>query len=203
MTNYECAGGPDPNYGETAVFAFCRKAEKRPKIRFSLYKHPPNGSSLLIIWEKATFFFWQLFPVVAGTWSEARSDLFFLAKNFRFSARKSVFWYGTAIFVNGPFVALAVPVVLAPSEAFFDFSFPSYGRFREGTRPTRQKVLPHPTMQHCLTVTALALSARRPFGPARFARGLDNICYHSDICSFIINILLEIHCLMEQICWMD
>ena len=57
MTNYEYAGGPGPNYGETAVFAFCRKAEKRPKIRFSLYKHPPNGSSLLIIWEKATFFF--------------------------------------------------------------------------------------------------------------------------------------------------
>ena len=57
MTNYECAGGPGPNYGETAVFAFCRKAEKRPKIRFSLYKHPSNGSSLLIIWEKATFFF--------------------------------------------------------------------------------------------------------------------------------------------------
>ena len=160
MTNYECAGGPGPNYGETAVFAFCRKAEKRPKIRFSLYKHPPNGSSLLIIWEKATFFFWQLFPVVAGTWSEVRSGLFFLAQNFRFSARKSVFWYGTAIFVNGPFVALVVAVILAPSEAFFDFLFPSYGRFREGTRPTRQKVLPHPTMRHCLTVTALALSAR-------------------------------------------
>ena len=28
-------------------------------------------------------------------------------------------------------------------------------------------------MRHCLTVTALALSARRPFGPARFARGLE------------------------------
>ena len=130
MTNYECAGGPGPNYGETAVFAFCRKAEKRPKIRFSLYKHPPNGSSLLIIWEKATFFFWQLFPVVAGTWLGLRSESFFFAQNFRFSARKSVFWYGTAIFVNGPFVALAVPVVLAPSEAFFDFSFPSYGVFQ-------------------------------------------------------------------------
>ena len=61
---------------------------------------------------------------------------------------------------NGPFVALAVPVVLAASEAFFDFLFLSYGRFRERTRPTQQKVLPHPTMGHRLTVTALALSAR-------------------------------------------
>ena len=38
--------------------------------------------------------------------------------------------YGTAILVNGPFVALVVAVVLARLEAFFDFSFPSYGRFR-------------------------------------------------------------------------
>ena len=37
-------------------------------------------------------------------------------------------------------LALAVPVVLAPSEAFFDFSFPSYGRFPEGTPPMRQNV---------------------------------------------------------------
>ena len=35
-------------------------------------------------------------------------------------------------------LALAVPVVLAPSEAFFDFSFPSYSRFREGTPQMRQ-----------------------------------------------------------------
>ena len=41
MNNYECAGGPGPNYGETAVFAFCRKAEKRPKIRF-LHRTPDS-----------------------------------------------------------------------------------------------------------------------------------------------------------------
>ena len=45
---------------------------------------------------------------------------------------------------------------MAPSDPFFDFSFPSYGRFREGDPPTQQKVLPHPTVGHCLTVTALA-----------------------------------------------
>ena len=37
MNNYEYAGGPGPNYGETAVFAFYRKAEKRPKIRFLIW----------------------------------------------------------------------------------------------------------------------------------------------------------------------
>ena len=100
-----------------------RKAEKRPKIHFSLYRHSPNGSSLLTIWETATFFFWQLFPVVAGTWLGLRSESFFFAQNFRFSARKSVFWYGTAIFVNGPFVALIVAVVLAPSDNFLTFRF--------------------------------------------------------------------------------
>ena len=37
-------------------------------------------------------------------------------------------------------LALAVSVVLPPWESFFDFSFPSYGRFREGTPPMRQNV---------------------------------------------------------------
>ena len=64
---------------------------------------------------------------------------------------------------------------MAPSDPFFDFSFPSYGRFREGDPPTQQKVLPHLTVGHCLTVTALAREARSPFGLARFARGLDNV----------------------------
>ena len=38
-----------------------------------------------------------------------------------------------------------------------------------------QKSYPTPLWGHRLPVTALALSARRPFGPARFARGLDNL----------------------------
>ena len=37
-----------------------------------------------------------------------------------------------------------------------------------------KKSSPSPLLGHRLPVTALALSARRPFGPARFARGLDN-----------------------------
>ena len=31
----------------------------------------------MFIWEKATFFFEQLFPVVAGTWLVPKSDRFF------------------------------------------------------------------------------------------------------------------------------
>ena len=98
---------------------------------------------------------------MAGTWLGLRSEFFFFAQNFRIFARKSVFCYRTPDFVNGPFVALAKAKILAPSDPFFDFSFPSYGRFREGDPPTQQKVLPH------LTVGALtdsnspsALSAR-------------------------------------------
>ena len=41
-------------------------------------------------------------------------------------------------------LALAVSVVLPPWEAFLDFSFPSYGRFRGRTPPMWQKVFPPP-----------------------------------------------------------
>ena len=83
---------------------------------------------------------------MAGTWLGVRSESFFFGQNFRILARKSVFCYRTPDFVNGPFVALAKAVDLAPSDPFFDFSFPSYGRFREGDPPTQQKVLPHLTV---------------------------------------------------------
>ena len=65
---------------------------------------------------------------------------FFCWPKFSNLARKSVFSYRTLDSVKGPFVALAKAVDLAPSDPFFDFSFPSYGRFREGDPPTQQKV---------------------------------------------------------------
>ncbi len=106
--------------------------------------------------------------MVAGTWLGVRSGRFFFAQNFRILARKSVFCYRTPDFVNGPFVALAKAVDLAPSDPFLNFSFPSYGRFRGGDPPTQQKVLPH------LTVGALtdrnSPSARRSL--ALWARAL-------------------------------
>ena len=108
---------------------------------------------------------------MAGTWLEARSGFFFLGQNFRILARKSVFCYRTPDFVNGPFVALAKAVDLAPSDPFLNFSFPSYGRFREGDPPTQQKVLPHltvgaltdsnsPSARSALALRARALRAR-------------------------------------------
>ena len=83
---------------------------------------------------------------MAGTWLGLRSALFFFGQNFRILARKSVFCYRTPDFVNGPFLALGDSFDLAPSDPFLNFSFPSYGRFREGDPPTQQKVLPHLTV---------------------------------------------------------
>ena len=54
---------------------------------------------------------------------------------------------GPCFFGTGAFVALGVGFVLTPSGLFRDFLFPSYARFCEGTRPTRQKVFPHPTVR--------------------------------------------------------
>jgi hypothetical protein len=115
MTLNKCGPGSGPNYGETAVCSLGREGNKWPKIRFSLYKHPQNGYSPLIIWEKGTFSFGQHCPVVAGTWLESKSGTFFW-QNFRSSARKSVFCYRTPDFVNGPFVALGDSFDLAPSD---------------------------------------------------------------------------------------
>ena len=84
---------------------------------------------------------------------------------------------GPRFFGKVALVTLGVGFVLAPSDLLCDFSFPSYARFREGNPADAPKSLPPPHSAlwgHRLPVTALALSARRPFGPARFARGLDN-----------------------------
>ena len=83
---------------------------------------------------------------MAGTWLAVRSVCFFLGQNVQILARKSVFCYRTPDFVNGPFVALGDSFDLAPFDPFLNFSFLSYGNFREGDPPTQQKVLPHPTV---------------------------------------------------------
>ena len=133
-------------YGETAVFTFCRKAENGPKIRFFPKKIPKFAKRLIFIWEKGTFFFWQLCPVVARTWLEFKSGFFFLAPKIRILARKSFFSYGTAFFGKVALVTLGVGSVLAPSDLFYDFSFPSYARFREGNPADAPKSLTQP---HC------------------------------------------------------
>ena len=107
---------------------------------------------------------------MAGTWLGLKSEFFF-GQNFWILARKSVFCYRTPDFVNGPCVALGDSFDLAPADPFLNFSFPSYGNFREGNPPTQQKVLPHlnvraltdsnsPSARSALALRARALRAR-------------------------------------------
>ena len=102
--------------------------------------------SPLIIWAKATFFFEQLFPVVARTWLGAKSVCLFFGPKFRFLAQKSDFCHTTPILVVDPFLALGMTVNFPPWERFFDFPFRSYSSFRKKKFLTRQKVFPPPTV---------------------------------------------------------
>ena len=70
--------------------------------------------SPLIIWAKALFFFEQLFPVVARTWLELKSDRLFLGPKFWFLAQKSDFCHTTPILVDDPFLALGMTVNFPP-----------------------------------------------------------------------------------------
>ena len=105
---------------------------------------------------------------MARTWLESRSVHFFLAPKIRNSARKSVFSYGNLFFCTESRIAQVVTQILRPTDLVYDFSFPSYARFREGTRPMPQKVFPHPTVRapsasnnpSALSAQAHALRAR-------------------------------------------
>ena len=83
----------------------------------------------LIIWAKALFFFEQLFPVVARTWLESKSERLFLGPKFRFLVQKSDFCHTTPILVNDPFLDLGMTVNFPPWERFFDFLFRSYSSY--------------------------------------------------------------------------
>ena len=100
----------------------------------------------IIIWAKATFFFEQLFPGVARTWLESKSERLFLGPKFQFLVQKSDFCHTTPILVDDPFLALGMTVNFPPWERFFDFPFRSYSCFRKKIRLTRQKVFPPPTV---------------------------------------------------------
>merc|ERR1712047_135720 len=77
-----------------------------PKNRSYPQKSPEMTFPPLIIWAKATFFFEQLFLVVARTWLEYKSGSLFLGPKFQFLAKKSDFCHTTPIFVDDPFLAL-------------------------------------------------------------------------------------------------
>ena len=102
--------------------------------------------SPLIIWAKATFFFEQLFPVVARTWLGEKSGTSFLGPKFRFLAKKSDFCHTIPILVHDPFLALGMTVNFPPWERFFDFPFRSYSCFRKKIWLMAQKVFPLPTV---------------------------------------------------------
>ena len=131
MTQNDNRPGPGQNYGETAIFTFGRKVLFLLKMGFNPKKHPKFLKRLIFIWEKASFFFEQLFPVVVRTWLESRG--FFLGPKSRLLAKKSNFCHTTSILVIGTFVALRETVHFPPWERFFDFSFWSYSRFCKKT----------------------------------------------------------------------
>ena len=93
-------------------------------------KRQKFAKRLVFIWEMGTFLF-ALFPVVATKWFEPRSELSFLGPKARFLAQKSFFCHRTANFINGPFLVLGKMVHIQPLDQLFDFSFPSYARFRK------------------------------------------------------------------------
>ena len=73
--------------------------------------------SPLIIWAKATFFFEQLFSVVARTGE--KSDSLFLGLKFQFLAKKFDFCHTTPILVDDPFLALGMTVNFPPWKPYF------------------------------------------------------------------------------------
>ena len=125
--------------------------EKRPFLRFakkpffgknSVFS-PENTQNLLKDWysfgKRVLFLFAQLFPVLARTWFELRSVCFFLAPKLGFRPQNPFFCHWTPNFVNSLFVALGKTLHFAPWDWFFDFSFPSYGRFRKKKTGRRAK----------------------------------------------------------------
>ena len=109
-----------------------------------------NNQNLLRDW----YIFWK--RVLSSlhnffqSWSEhcvqQEVNPFFYGPESRFLAQ-TFFCHSTPVLVNGPFVALGETVHFPPWDRFLDFSFPSYGRFRQKkTWMTRQKVFPLPTV---------------------------------------------------------
>ena len=115
-------------------------------MHFNPKKHPKFLKRQIFIWEKGTFFFEQLFPVVARTWLGSKSVCLFLGPKFRFLAKKSDFCHTTPILVDDPFLALGMTVNFPPWKPFFDFPFRSYSCFRKKIWLTAQKVFPPPTV---------------------------------------------------------
>merc|ERR1712155_301750 len=84
---------------------FLRFAEKRKTGRKSVFfqkKHQKSAKRLIFIWEKGTFSFAQLCPVVARTWLESRSVYFFWPQKFGFLPENPFFHMETCFFALNP-----------------------------------------------------------------------------------------------------
>ena len=135
--------------GITEKRTFLRSAEKwffGQKWVLTQKKHPKFLKRLIFIWEKATFFFEQLFLVVAGTWLGERR-VCFLGPEISVFGRKIQFLPHDPNFgqptVCSPWRDRSFPT----SGAIFDFLFPSYSRFcKKKNLVDASKSLPPP---HC------------------------------------------------------
>ena len=103
-------------------FKFGRKVVFWPKMGFIAKKHPKLLKRLIFIWEKATFFFEQLFRVVARTWLELRSEFFWCPKSWVL-AQKAFFCHTTPILINDLFLATGETVHFPHWGQFFVFFF--------------------------------------------------------------------------------
>ena len=146
MTHIDNRPCPDRNYGEAAVFTFCRKAENGLKIRF--FSFLKNTRNLLKDWY---LFGKRVLPSLhnfAHLWLEHGFDQ---EVNVLFGPKNSDFGLKICFLLQVPGccgwpVALGKSVDLTPSDQFFDFWFPSYPRFWEEKKtPDAPKSFPHPT----------------------------------------------------------
>ena len=101
MTNIDNGFGPGWNWRKRWFLRYAqqRKTGQNSCI-FSSKKHQNSAKRLIFIWEKGTFFFAQLCPVVARTLLESRSESFVsgpkiqtLAQKFGFLPKNPSFCY--------------------------------------------------------------------------------------------------------------
>ena len=121
-------------------------------------KRKKFAKRLIFILAKGICLFAQPFLVLARTFLESRRG-FFCARNLL--AQKSDFCHTTQNFDNGLFVTFGETIHFQPLEQFFDFSCPSYGRFRKKIGRRVKKSSPSRLWGHRNSPSALSAQALR------------------------------------------
>ena len=107
------------NFGPNlAVYVRPKSVCMAQKVFFIPKKHQKFLTTLIFILEKGTFFFAQLFPVVARTWFALRSELFFGPKISVFGPKIQFLPYDPN-FGQWPILALGVTIYFPPWDRFF------------------------------------------------------------------------------------